>query len=119
MGPPTAGRWMARCNMGQPEPPKGADNSFIPRNISATLLGQGEVDERPILEELNINFGHIVQKTRAVMWPRRSKLDAAVINDSDFAGPILFALLLGTLLLFNGKVQFATSTAFSSSGCSG
>jgi len=40
------------------------------------------------------------------MWPRRSKLDAAVINDSDFAGPILFALLLGTLLLFNGKVQF-------------
>ena len=93
-------------NMGQPEPPKGADNSFIPRNISATLLGQGEVDERPILEELDINFGHIVQKTRAVMWPRRSKLDAAVINDSDFAGPILFALLLGTLLLFNGKVQF-------------
>ena len=42
-------------NMGQPEPPKGADNSFIPRNISATLLGQGEVDERPILEELDIN----------------------------------------------------------------
>ena len=39
------------------------------------------------------------------MWPRRSKLDAAVINDSDFAGPILFALLLGTLLLFNGKVS--------------
>ena len=92
--------------MGPPEPPKGADNSFIPRNISATLLGQGETDEKPILEELDINFEHIVQKTRAVMWPRRSKLDAAVINDSDFAGPILFALLLGTLLLFNGKVQF-------------
>ena len=49
--------------MGQPEPPKGADNSFIPRNISATLLGQGETDEKPILEELDINFEHIVQKT--------------------------------------------------------
>ena len=35
-----------------------------------------------------------------MLWPQRAKLDQAVINDSDFAGPILFALVLGTLLLF-------------------
>jgi hypothetical protein len=50
--------------------------------------------------ELDINFAHIVTKTKAVMWPRRSKLDATVINDSDFAGPVFFCIILGTLLLF-------------------
>ena len=89
-----------------PAPPKAAGGGYIPRNISATLLGEGEGDEPPILEELGINFEHIVTKTKAVMLPRRSKLSAEVVNDSDFAGPILFCLVLGTLLLFNGKVHF-------------
>ena len=89
-----------------PAPPKAAGGGYIPRNISATLLGEGEGDEPPILEELGINFAHIVAKTKAVLLPRRSKLSAEVVNDSDFAGPILFCLVLGTLLLFNGKVHF-------------
>ena len=89
-----------------PVPPKVAGSGNMARNISATLLGEGEPDEPPILEELGINFAHIMAKTKAVMLPRRSKLSAEVVNDSDFAGPILFCLVLGTLLLFNGKVHF-------------
>ena len=50
--------------------------------------------------ELGINFQHIYAKTLSVLWPRRAKLDQAVINDSDFAGPIIFCLVLGVLLLF-------------------
>ena len=66
-------------------PSQPAPGGFMPRSISASLLGEGEQDEPPILEELGINFEHIVSKTRSVMWPRRAKLDQAVINDSDFA----------------------------------
>lgn len=87
-------------------PSQPAPGGFMPRSISASLLGEGEQDEPPILEELGINFSHIVSKTRSVMWPRRAKLDQAVINDSDFAGPIIFCLTLGTLLLLKGKVHF-------------
>lgn len=35
---------------GQIGPPQQADGSFIPRNISATLLGEGDANEPPILE---------------------------------------------------------------------
>jgi len=77
------------------------------RNISSTLLGEGEPDEPPILEELGINFSHIFTKTKAVLWPRRAKLDQQVIDDCDFAGPLLFCLALATLLLLKGKVQFS------------
>ena len=78
----------------------GQDSSgFMPRSISASLLGEGDADEPPILEELGINFRHIYDKTLSVLWPRRSKLVPAVINDSDFAGPIIFALVLAFLLL--------------------
>lgn len=87
--------------VGVPQPfPLQDSSSFLPRNISATLLGEGDGDEPPILEELGINFRHIYDKTLSVLWPRRSKLDQAVINDSDFAGPIIFALVLALLLLF-------------------
>ena len=81
---------------------------LMPRNISATLLGEGEADERPILEELGIDFGHIKAKTKIVLWPKRSMITpgSAMGNDDDFAGPLLFCLTLGTIMLFKGKVQF-------------
>jgi len=86
----------------------------IVRNISTTLLGEGEPDEPPILEELGINFEHIRLKTKIVLWPRRgalapgSKLMDDMMNDDDFAGPLIFCLVLGILLLFKGKVHFGT-----------
>merc|ERR1711920_752141 len=61
--------------MAPARPPGG--HGLLPRNISATLLGEGEPDEPPILEELGINFQHIYDKTLSVLWPRRSKLDQA------------------------------------------
>jgi hypothetical protein len=121
----------------------------IARSISASLLGEGDADEPPILEgmrhateerpvhaatspalptqpsprarplasppkplcaELGINFEHILQKTKIVLWPRRSTLTSSspIVQDDDFAGPLLFCLALATLLLFKGKVQFNT-----------
>ena len=94
-------------SMAASPPVVAQDSSFLPRNISATLLGEGEGDEPPILEELGINFDHIYRKTKAVLIPRRSQLDADVVADDDFAGPLIFCLVLGMLLLFNGKVFFA------------
>ena len=49
-------------------------------------------------------------KTGVVLWPKRATLQpgSAVINDDDFAGPLLFCLVLGTLLMFQGKVHFGT-----------
>ena len=66
------------------------------------------MEEPPILEELGINLQHIRAKTASVLWPRRSKLDQEVINDTDFAGPLLFCMALGFLLLCKGKVQFSS-----------
>jgi len=101
-----------RGNMGNGlmDTPKEAPRATVgmrARNISSTLLGEGEPDEPPILEELGINFSHIYSKTKAVLWPRRIKLDQQVIDDCDFAGPLLFCLALAMLLLLKGKVQFS------------
>ncbi len=60
-------------------------------------------NETPLLEELGINFEHIWAKTRAVMiLIRRS--DSLHLEDADLAGPIVFCLIFGFLLLLKGKV---------------
>jgi hypothetical protein len=45
-----------------------------------------------------------------VLWPKRAALvrGSEIIEDADFAGPLLFCLALGTLLLLKGKVHFGT-----------
>ena len=88
----------------------GYGGGGIARSISSTLLGEGEADEPPILEELGINFEHIKMKTKIVLWPKRAMITSTspIVHDDDFAGPFLFCLLLGTLLLFKGKVHFGT-----------
>jgi hypothetical protein len=48
--------------------------------------------------ELGINLTHIRVKTLAVLNPM-SRLDAEIIGDRDLAGPIMFCLLLGAILL--------------------
>ena len=84
--------------------------SGIVRSISSTLLGEGEPDEPPILEELGINVEHIMMKTKIVLWPKRTNITSTspIVQDDDFAGPLLFCLGLGTILLFKGKVHFGT-----------
>jgi hypothetical protein len=39
------------------------------------------------------------------MYPRK-ELSEHILNDADLAGPIFFCLLLGSCLLFSGKVSF-------------
>lgn len=104
--PPTSGH-MASAPSGMANAPS---SSGIARNISSTLLGEGEADEPPILEELGINFEHIMMKTKIVLWPKRAMITSTspIVHDDDFAGPLLFCLCLGTLLLLKGKVQFST-----------
>ena len=61
----------------------------------------------PFLADLGINFQHIKEKTKIVLWPKRSMLTSTseIVQDDDFAGPLLFCLALATLLLFKGKVS--------------
>lgn len=66
----------------------------------------GYPGEPPLLEELGINFLHIKSKTLVVLNPLMKDIPSDIMADSDLAGPILFVLLFGTLLLLAGKVQF-------------
>ena len=100
--PPNAPSSISSSGFGQAPPPS------IARSISAALIGEGEADEPPILIELGIDFQHIKEKTKLVLWPKRAKLasDSPIVLDDDFAGPLLFCLVLATLLVFQGKIYF-------------
>ena len=76
-------------------------------------------DEPPLLEELGVNISHIKQKTLAVLHPfkKREEEDATLMDDTDMAGPLLFALLLGFSLLLSGKIHFGYIYGFAVFGC--
>ncbi|EEQ37673.1 putative protein transport protein [Clavispora lusitaniae] len=74
--------------------------------LIAAFGTSGYAGEPPLLEELGINFQHIKMKTLAVLNPFQKDITPDIMTDSDLAGPILFVLLFGTLLLLSGKVQF-------------
>ncbi len=95
----------------------GAMNGQI--GASSQLVGGDDFeDEPPLLEELGIHFGHIAQKTLAVLVPTKA-LDPEIMNDSDMAGPLVFCLLLGFCLLLAGKVHFGYIYGFGLIGCLG
>lgn len=56
-------------------------------------------NEPPLLEELGINFSHIMGKTLAVLVPFRKTGNDLHVNDDDLAGPLIFGVLLGCFLL--------------------
>lgn len=74
--------------------------------IIAAFGVSGYPGEPPLLQELGINFDHIKGKTLTVLNPLKRDVNPDIMTDSDLAGPILFVLLFGTLLLLAGKVQF-------------
>lgn len=74
--------------------------------LLAAFGTSGYSGEPPLLEELGINFLHIKGKTLMVLNPLKRDINPDIMTDSDLAGPILFVLLFGTLLLLSGKVQF-------------
>lgn len=80
--------------------------------------------EPPLLEELGVNWEHIMMKTKAVVIPfRRFQTHSAladpsiIVEDADLAGPLAYALLLGGELLVTGKLQFGYIYGFGLFGC--
>ncbi|EKX38394.1 hypothetical protein GUITHDRAFT_77305 [Guillardia theta CCMP2712] len=83
-------------------------------------------DEPPLLEELGIDFDKIKQKTISVLNPLKKVTkdmiyspgnDGEPIADSDMAGPILIALMLGGAMLLRGKVHFGYIYGVGLVGC--
>ena len=77
---------------------------FVYHVTNYLFLG-GFEDEPPLLEELGINFDHIIQKTKLVLNPLRS-IDSEIVNETDLTGPLIFAFALASCLLLSGKVHF-------------
>lgn len=73
-------------------------------------------NELPLLEELGINIDHITLKTKAIMTPLKAP-DSHLYDDTDMAGPLCFALLLGVTLMLTGKLHFGYIYGFGVFGC--
>ncbi|KAI0241241.1 hypothetical protein L0F63_006449, partial [Massospora cicadina] len=78
-------------------PPAGAPQVEV--SLLAALGSGGLPGEPPLLEELDINFEHVKTKTFAVLNPLKP-VDSHMMDDVDLAGPLIFCLLLGLVLLF-------------------
>ena len=78
--------------------------------------GENYDDEPPLMEELGINFDHIVQKTMAVLNPLKST-DHSIMQDTDLAGPLVFGMAFGGSLLLSGKIQFGYVYGIGLVGC--
>lgn len=75
-------------------------------------------NEPPLLEELEINFSHILGKTKAVLRPfKTAAADDELLKDADLTGPVFFLICLGCSLLLQGKVQFGYIYGFGVSSC--
>ncbi|KAF1812891.1 Yip1-domain-containing protein [Eremomyces bilateralis CBS 781.70] len=72
----------------------------------AAFSTEGYETEPPLLEELGVNFGHIKTKTLTVLNPF-APISHHLMDDSDLAGPLLFALLFGFFLRASGKTHFS------------
>ncbi|KAK0525083.1 hypothetical protein OC834_005299 [Tilletia horrida] len=72
----------------------------------------GFPDEPSLMEELGINFSHILDKSLTVLNPLHSysashPKDAHMMDDTDLAGPLIFCFAFAMLLLLAGKSQFS------------
>lgn len=92
-------------------------NSYSMGNNMSSGYGDDDLDndDIPLLEELGINFSHIYGKTIAVIYPYK-RISEEIAEDADLAGPVIFALLLGSCLLLTGKVHFGYIYGFSAFG---
>ncbi|CAL9729136.1 protein transport protein Yip1p [Monosporozyma unispora] len=80
----------------------------LPSGIINALSTRGYAHEPPLLEEIGINFDHIFAKTKIVLTPTsvNNVLSQEILDDSDFAGPLIFFMLFGLFLLLAGKAHF-------------
>lgn len=73
-------------------------------------------DEPPLLEELGINVPAVISKAKAAANPF-SHIDSTFADDADMTGPVFLCLLLGFLLLLQGKIQFSVIYSQAILGC--
>ncbi|CAN8065457.1 unnamed protein product [Agarophyton chilense] len=85
---------------------------YMPPHQSTTSFE----DEPPLLEELGINVPAMIAKAKAVANPF-SNIDSTFADEADMTGPILLWLLLGCLLLLQGKIQFSFIYGQATVGC--
>ncbi|GAA5966450.1 hypothetical protein JCM3765_007578 [Sporobolomyces pararoseus] len=65
-----------------------------------------EGQEPPLLQELGINFDHILAKSLTVLNPLKT-VDPHIMDDADLAGPLVFCFVFACFLLLSGKPQFS------------
>jgi len=116
-------------NYSQPSPGAGAGGYYTqPTDYSGTIGGgvSNFDDEPPLLEELGIDFNKIYERTLSVLNPMKKVTkdmlysighDGQQAPDSDMAGPLIIALMLGGAMLLRGKVQFGYIYGVSMVGC--
>ena len=85
---------------------------------SMPLGDDDDGDDLPLLEDLGINFEHIKKKTAAVLMPNQL-LPEDILEDRDFAGPLVICVCLGFSLLLTGKVHFGYIYGIGAMGCIG
>ena len=78
-----------------------------------TLKPDSVLEEPPLLEDLGIDLWQIKRKIFSIISMKKSNKE--ILNDADLAGPLMIAILLGTVLLFQGKVQFGYTIQFKQS----
>lgn len=84
--------------------------------FTATPGAENFDDEPPLMEELGINFDHIVQKTMAVLNPLKQP-HHDIMQDTDLAGPLVFCLAFGGSLMLSGKIHFGYIYGIGVVGC--
>ncbi|CAH8518955.1 unnamed protein product [Heterobilharzia americana] len=105
-----------------PAPAQSVNLPFSQASYSSVTVYKGQEEdyenEPPLLEELGINFSHILQKTSSVLLPFKES-PQEVLDDTDLAGPLVFCLLFGCTLLFAGKIHFNYIYGLGVFGCLG
>ncbi|KAK8798745.1 hypothetical protein WA158_007829 [Blastocystis sp. Blastoise] len=81
-----------------------------------TELEEDFSNEPPLLEELGIDFKHIIKKTLFTLNPTGT-VSQDLLDDADLTGPVLFLFLLSSLLLLSGKIQYGYVFGFGLCGC--
>lgn len=71
----------------------------------------------PLMQELGISPEHIKQKTLSILLFKR--VDERLLEDPDMAGPFLYVVVFGALLLLAGKIHFGAIYGFGALGSIG
>ena len=74
-------------------------------------------EDPPLMEELGISPQHIKDKTWSILTFKQ--VDERLLEDPDMAGPFLYVLIFGALLLLAGKIHFGAIYGFGLMGSIG